>query len=233
MEAQAERPVVLILDLVETRRLRHAGYGLDEHNRPARCRLQLAVKDIEADVEPRRDVPLGAGAEAPPIEVVVAGEDARGARSREADYPAPGTGERRWRLRRADRSVRGVIVANGHIAAVERSPQVRPPEVLVGGLDADSRRQLDISGGRAHHAVREEAVAEVVAVEHKRAEGARLREEGIAQGTLRVVALDLEVVAAEGVDLGACASRPTQLVGRMTARFGPRQSSCAGKAGET
>src|SRR4030081_1880259 len=72
MEADPEAHVVLILDRVEGSRLRGSGSRGVENRRAVRCRFDLLIKDIKADVEPRRDVPLAARTNSPPVEVLVA-----------------------------------------------------------------------------------------------------------------------------------------------------------------
>src|SRR5262245_55272051 len=72
VDADAKSVVVLILDRVEGGRLGGAGQRRVGHLRPGRCRLQLLVDHIEAHIEPWCEVVLGAGAELPPVEVVVA-----------------------------------------------------------------------------------------------------------------------------------------------------------------
>ena len=73
MDADAKCVVVLILDGIEGSRLGHAGRRRKERNRPVGCRLDLRVDHVEAHIEPRREVVLGARTELPPAEVVVAG----------------------------------------------------------------------------------------------------------------------------------------------------------------
>src|SRR5262249_25953574 len=87
-----------------------------------------------------------------------------------------------------------------------------------GRVDAIGRRQLHVTGDGAEHAVGGQAEAEVGTVELVEApESVRLGVGDIARGTLRVVHLELEVVAALSVQLGAAAYCPAQLVGRMAA----------------
>src|SRR5262249_11374760 len=79
---------------------------------------------------------------------------------------------------------------------------------------------LDILGGIAENAIREEAVTEVLAVELHGAERTGRSEGHVADGALGVGTLPLEVVAAREVVPGAAADRPAQLVGRMAASLG-------------
>src|SRR6516165_3183706 len=85
VEADAKGVVVLILDGIDRSRLGRAGQSAKRRGRAVRCRLQLVVEHIEAHVEPRSEVVLGAGAERPEVEVVVAvtpGDLGRGERDR-------------------------------------------------------------------------------------------------------------------------------------------------------
>src|SRR5262249_59988415 len=72
----------------------------------------------------------------------------------------------------------------------------------------------------AENAIREEAVTEVLAVEHHGAERTGRSEGHVADGALGVGSLPLEVVAAREVEPGAAADRPAHLVRRMAANLG-------------
>src|SRR5439155_4861184 len=94
------------------------------------------------------------------------------------------------------------------------------PQVVGGRVDARRRRQLNITGNGAEDPVGEEAVAEAGAVELvEAAEAARLGLTHIADRTLRIGALELQVVTAVGIELGAAACRPAHLVGRVAANL--------------
>src|SRR5262245_56649009 len=219
VDADAQAVVVLILERVEGRRLGGVGKrGIGLH--PARCRLQLLVDHVEALVEPRCEVVLGAGTDLPPVEVVVAGP-LRHLEPRERDRTTDcarsgqvGAGEGGRGLRVADRQVGVVAVLDPQIRRIDRRLEVRKPQVVVGRVDAPGGGQLDLSGGVAEHAIGEEAVAEVLAVELHGAERTGRSEGRVPDGAQGVVDLELEVVAAVGIQLGAAAERPPHLVGR-------------------
>src|SRR5262249_11479996 len=123
-------------------------------------------------------------------------------------------------LRIADRQIGVGAVVDFEIRPVERCTEVRKPEVVVSRVDAPDGRQLDVPGGIAEHAIGEEAVAEVLAVDYRGAERPGLSEGHVGDGALGVGGLPLEVVAALEVLPGAATDRPAHLVGRMAASLG-------------
>src|SRR5262245_48896990 len=218
VDTDAKSVVVLVREAVERGRLGGAGQLCVGHNRSARCRLQLRIDHVEAHIEPRREVVLATGTDAPLGPVVAAGPDTRGAR--EARRSERNRASKKVGLRTAERQVGGVAVPLGYPPAIGRCPQLRRPQVVVGRVDAIGRRQLDVTGDGAEHAVGGEAEAEAVTVPLVEAsKRVRLGVGDIAAGTLRVVHLELEVVAALSVQLGAAAYCPAQLVGRMAANL--------------
>src|SRR4029077_21239631 len=94
------------------------------------------------------------------------------------------------------------------------------PEVIVGGVEAKRGRQLHVASGDAEHAVTDEAIAEVVAVELRRADRTALSMVHIAGGAVGVGELPLEVVTLLEIEPGTDARSPAQLVGRMAADLG-------------
>src|SRR5262245_17728463 len=221
VHAHPERDVVLVADREQPGRYRR-GRCRVPHNRSIRCRLELLVEHVEADIEPGRDVPLGTGTNRPDVEVVVAAgpygkPEPGGARSVEAD---PAARSRSPDLCAADRKVGHIVVPDREVRAVERGPQVRPPEVVVSCVHAPGRGQLDVTRYSAVDTVGVDAVSELSAVEPGYHVGrVRRCERGITVGTLGVVDLELEVASAEGIELGAEARRPADLIGRMTANL--------------
>src|SRR5262249_20066045 len=132
-------------------------------------------------------------------------------RDRAADGARGGRGTKageRPAQRIADRQIGVGAVLDFEIRPVERCTEVRKPEVVVSRVDAPDGRQLDVPGGIAEHAIGEEAVAEVLAVERHGAERTGLSEGHVAGGALGVVGLELEVVAAIGVQAQASLTRP-------------------------
>src|SRR5262249_32727529 len=128
-------------------------------------------------------------------------------------------------LRIADRQIGVCPVLEPAIKPVDRRPEVRKPQVVVGRVDAPGGRELDLPGGIAEHAIAEEAVAEVLPHELHGAERTGLTEGHVAGRAWGVVGLPLEVVAALEVVPGAGADRPADLVGRMAANLGASQSA--------
>src|SRR5262249_58156429 len=116
--------------------------------------------------------------------------------------------------------VRGAVVLSPVPRNVDRRPEVGQPEVIVRGVDAPHGRQLDVASGDAEHAVTDEAVAEVVAVELCRADRTALGMVHIPGGAVGVGELPLEVVTLVEIESRTDARRPAQLVGRMAADFG-------------
>src|SRR5437773_8674594 len=110
----------------------------------------------------------------------------------------------------------GAVVVDLDIAAVERRPPLRIPEVLQGAVDAPHRGQLDVRSGVVY------ALGDppppgvvVVAVDLERAGRAR----AVAGSSYRVAALHGERVALHPeyvVDGEAGGDRASPLVGRMT-----------------
>src|SRR5262249_6930466 len=228
VDADAQSVVVLILDGIDRGRLGRAGKGGKRRGRAVRRRLQLLVDHIEADIEPRREVVLGPGTERPegPVVAALPGGDLGGG---DRDRPSSaGHGEEAEgatadgvrALRIADRQIGIVAVIDFKIRPVDRRPEVRKPQVVVGRVDAPDSRQLDFPGGIAENAVREEAVAEVLAVELVGAERTGRSKGDVADGPLGVGGLPLEVVALIEVETRAAADCPAHLVGRMTANLG-------------
>src|SRR5437764_1855643 len=211
VDADADRVVVLILDRVQGSRLSRAGQIGPQHLRPGRCRIKPLILHVEAHIEPRREVVLGAGTDLPPVKVLVAPTLSHLQR-RERDR-AGGRGG----LRVADRQSRGVIVLIPGIRGVDRRSEVWQPEVIVGGVDAPRGRQLDVASGDAEYAVTDEAPAEIVAVELRRADRTALSMVHIAGGAVGVGELPLDVVTLVEIKSGTDACTPAQLVGRMAA----------------
>ena len=150
MDADAQAVVVLILDGVEGSRLGRAAQSGIGYDRPVRCRLQPRVDHIEAHVEPRCEVVLGPGADRPegPVVAALAGGDlGRREGDRAANGARSGKGARAKvgrALRIADRPIGLVAVVDLEVRPVDRRPEVRLPQVVVGRVDAPDGRQLDI-----------------------------------------------------------------------------------------
>src|SRR5262249_46145212 len=213
VDTDAKSVVVLVRDAIERRRLGLPRSSRIGHDGSVRCGLHLLIDDVEAHIEPRREVVLGTGTDRPPVPVVLA----RTRGPRQAGGPERDRASSSDALRTADRCVGGIIVADAEIRAVDRGAEDRQPQVVVGRVDTPHRRQLDVTSCGTDDATVEEAVAEAGAVELRLCQVPRRGIGRIAGRALGVVDLELEVVAALSVELGAEARSPAHLIGRMTA----------------
>ena len=110
--------------------------------RSTSSRSHLLIQHVDTHVEVLGDVPLGTRADPPGVPVVVA------AGSRQAAVPTPVPAIAASRCR-AQHGIGGVVVADLSVAAVERRPPTRAPEVLVGRVDVPGSGQLDVASRQA------------------------------------------------------------------------------------
>ena len=183
----------------------------------------LGVSDIEAHVEVLGDVPLGSRADPPPVPVVVA--TGLGQRSR-ASTNSTSTEA----LRSAKNGIGLTVILHFRIAAVDRRPPPRAPEVLIRRVDVPGRGQVHIgcipstqcaAKDPIRHDVHGNATLIVLVVRV----AVRVLED-VLQCTLGIVDLGLEVVARADhrrIQLEAAADRKAPLfVGVTTAFWGRR-----------
>jgi hypothetical protein len=205
MDAEASHPDALVADGLQTDS-RIAGSSTrndcatgDQTTRRTHA-VNFQVRDVKTHVEVLGHVPLGARANPPAGPVVVAArigncEDANVAVARA--------------LQRAKDGIGLAVIAHRGIAAVERRPPARVPEVLVARVEAPRRGQINvgvcvvedgtstrrsIKDGTAIDAVSDDAVARIKAALYPPVVVRRVLEY-VAQRSLRVDALQLQVVA--------------------------------------
>src|SRR5450759_1942449 len=213
MDAEAERPDILVLDINHSGRLRRAS-NLGVDTRPTARRVQLLVQHVETEIGVGGDVPLSARTDPPLVPVVFAvTEGAQTATTGESQSGGI-----------ADRRIRGVVVAHGEIAAIQRGAPLLVPEVLVGRVYDPRRGQLDgglaASAGAAEHAIGNPAIAHTIAIEAERADRAVFRERRVAACTFGIVDLGLQVVARpdhRSEQLEACTDRKANDIGGIAA----------------
>src|SRR5262245_43515002 len=220
MHAEAELPVVLVVDRpgcsVGTG---GNSIGVEEPGWRA-VTADPGVSNIETHVEVLGDVPLGARANPPPVPVVVA----TGCRPRSSALASKTTCPKA--LQSADYGIGLIVIFHFRIAAVDRRPPPRAPEVLIRRVDVPGRGQVQVGcrpSGQcaAIDRIRYDAQGNAVLVVLDVRIAARILED-VPQRTLRVVDLGLEVVALADhrrVQLEAAADRPAPLVIRVTAAF--------------
>ena len=140
MDAEASHPDVLVADaLMKGRSIGSSvrgDCGTQDLTRGRAHAVDFQVRDVKTHVEVLGHVPLGAGTNPPAGPVVVA------ARLRKRQRTSPGARA----LQRAKDVIGLAVVTHRRIAAVERSPPLRGPEVLVGCVEAPRRRQVDAGG---------------------------------------------------------------------------------------
>ena len=95
--------------------------------------FQLRIQHVDTHVEVFGDVPLGSCADPPGLPVM--SQPAVATRA-DATVPTP--------YASAQHGIGGTVVVDLRIAAVERRPPTRAPEVLIGRVDVPSRGQLDV-----------------------------------------------------------------------------------------
>src|SRR6187549_2224582 len=140
MHAEAELPVVLVVQTDRTNgpTPERSRCSRKEPGRAGRG-LHLLIQHVETHVEVLGDVPLGTRADPPGVPVIVAtgGGQGRSARAR--------AGTDAENASRAQLRIGVVVIADLSVAAVERGPPTRAPEVLVSRIDVPSSGQLNVA----------------------------------------------------------------------------------------
>src|SRR5262245_16393916 len=207
MDAEASHPDVLVADGLEigsnrVRSNRDTGDGPSSRVHA----VDFQVRDVKTQVEVLGHVPLRAGANPPAGPVVVAARSRSCENANARSNTAAAVNTRA--LQCAKDGIGLAVIAHRRIAAVERSPPPRVPEVLIARVDAPRRGQINASAcvvegaigtsrrkkvGTAIDAIGEDAVGSIEAVLYPPVVVRVL--EQIAQRTLGIDALQLEVVA--------------------------------------
>src|SRR5262245_12972389 len=204
MDAEASHPDVLVADGLEigsnrVRSNRDTGDGPSSRVHA----VDFQVRDVKTQVEVLGHVPLRAGANPPAGPVVVAAHtrSCENANARSSTAAAVNTRA----LQRAKDGIGLAVIAHRRIAAVERRPPPRVPEVLIARVDAPRRGQINAGAcvvegaagskkvGTAIDAIGEDAVGGVKTMLHPPVV-VRIKED-IALRTLGVDGLQLQVVA--------------------------------------
>src|SRR5581483_2123105 len=184
MDAEAEHPIVhIILESWP----RNDGISKVDRGRVDGSRIQLLIEHVQTHVEVFRDIPLGTCADPPSLPIHVAA----GTRDRSSAHAYGITGPR------TEHGVSSVIIADLSIAAINRRPPARIPEMFVSRVDSPSGRQFDVRSSSAECAAVDsigkntECCTIAFTIEPIEVWGL----EYVAHGTLAVVNLCLQVIA--------------------------------------